>query len=203
MSVQSGDLLTGSAALAGRSRLQAVMDGSQWACEQLRCGRMSRAKKTLKKFSSPPRIGRQMVWFQEQITLQPRSRGFHLITHEILAAVPQIRSVQVGLLHLFIQHTSASLTINENADPDVPVDLEMAINRIAPENFPYIHTMEGPDDMPAHVKCSLMGSSLTVPISSGQLCLGTWQGLYLCEHRDRGGSRRVVVTIQGDDGNAT
>ncbi|MAR13904.1 MAG: hypothetical protein CL681_28515 [Blastopirellula sp.] len=144
-----------------------------------------------------------MVWFQEQITLQPRSRGFHLITHEILAAVPQIRSVQVGLLHLFIQHTSASLTINENADPDVPVDLEMAINRIAPENFPYIHTMEGPDDMPAHVKCSLMGSSLTVPISSGQLCLGTWQGLYLCEHRDRGGSRRVVVTIQGDDGNAT
>jgi len=144
-----------------------------------------------------------MVWFQEQITLQPRSRGFHLITHEILAAVPQIRSVQVGLLHLFIQHTSASLTINENADPDVPVDLEMAINRITPENFPYIHTMEGPDDMPAHVKCSLMGSSLTVPISSGQLCLGTWQGLYLCEHRDRGGSRRVVVTIQGDDGNAT
>lgn len=141
-----------------------------------------------------------MVWFQEQITLPPRSRGFHLITHDILSAVPQIREVRVGLMHVFIQHTSASLTINENADPDVPVDMEMAINRIAPEDFPYIHTMEGPDDMPAHVKASLMGSSVTVPLADGQPCLGTWQGIYLCEHRDRGGSRRVVVTVQGDAG---
>ena len=141
-----------------------------------------------------------MVWFQEQITLQPRARGFHLITHEILAAVPQIRELHIGLLHVFIQHTSASLTINENADPDVPVDMEMAINRIVPETFPYIHTLEGPDDMPAHVKASLMGSSVTVPISAGQPCLGTWQGLYLCEHRDRGGARRVVVTGQGEAG---
>lgn len=158
------------------------------------------AKKNFKKISFTPRFGGHMVWFQEQITLPPRSRGFHLITHDILSAVPQIREVRVGLMHVFIQHTSASLTINENADPDVPVDMEMAINRIAPEDFPYIHTMEGPDDMPAHVKASLMGSSVTVPLADGQPCLGTWQGIYLCEHRDRGGSRRVVVTVQGDAG---
>ena len=101
-------------------------------------------------------------------------------------------------MHVFIQHTSASLTINENADPDVRVDLESSINAIAPEDFPYVHTMEGPDDMPAHVKASLLGASVSVPIENGSLCLGTWQGIYLCEHRDRGGGRRLVVTVQGE-----
>ena len=101
-------------------------------------------------------------------------------------------------MHVFIMHTSASLSINENADPDVPVDLEMSFNKIAPESFPYIHTCEGPDDMPAHVKASMIGNSLTIPISGGRLCLGTWQGIYLCEHRNHGGSRRLVVTIQGE-----
>lgn len=136
-------------------------------------------------------------WFQTEIRLQPRSRGFHLITREIVAAMPELQSIAVGLLHVFIKHTSASLTINENADPDVPVDLEMALNTIAPESLPYIHTCEGPDDMPAHVKASMMGNSVTVPIRDGRLLLGTWQGLFLCEHRDRGGSRTVVLTAQG------
>jgi secondary thiamine-phosphate synthase enzyme len=106
--------------------------------------------------------------------------------------------VQVGLLHVFIQHTSASLGINENADPDVPRDLEMAFNEIAREDFPYVHTAEGPDDMPAHVKAAMLGSSVTVPIADGRLCLGTWQGIYLCEHRDHGGPRRLVLTVHGE-----
>lgn len=104
----------------------------------------------------------------------------------------------MGLLHVFIQHTSASLCINENADPDVPRDLELAFNKIAPENFRYVHTIEGPDDMPAHVKATLIGSSVSVPITDGRLALGTWQGIYLCEHRDRGGPRRLVLTVQGE-----
>ena len=104
----------------------------------------------------------------------------------------------MGLLHVFIQHTSASLCINENADPDVPRDLELAFSKIAPENFPYVHTIEGPDDMPAHVKAALIGSSVSVPITDGRLALGTWQGIYLCEHRDRGGPRRLVLTVQGE-----
>jgi secondary thiamine-phosphate synthase enzyme len=104
----------------------------------------------------------------------------------------------VGLLHVFIQHTSASLTINENADPDVPRDLEMAFNEVAREDFPYVHTMEGPDDMPAHVKAAMLGSSVSVPVGDGRLCLGTWQGIYLCEHRDRGGGRRLVLTLHGE-----
>ena len=139
-----------------------------------------------------------MTWLQEQIVVGPFRRGFHLITHEVVAALPQMREIRIGLMHLFIQHTSASLTINENADPDVRVDLESSMNAIAPEDFPYIHTMEGPDDMPAHVKCSLLGSSVTAPIRNGQLAFGTWQGIYLCEHRDRATKRRLVVTVQGE-----
>ena len=139
-------------------------------------------------------------WAQEFVSLRSRSRGFHLVTREIVEAVPQIAEFQMGLMHVFIQHTSASLTINENADPDVRVDMETAINLICPESFPFVHTCEGPDDMPAHVKASMMGSSVTIPISSGRLALGTWQGIYLCEHRNRGGSRNLVVTIQGQKG---
>ena len=139
-----------------------------------------------------------MAWLQAELRLAPKRRGFHLITAEIEAAIPEIEGLEVGLLHVFIQHTSASLTINENADPDVPRDLEMAFRNIAPEDFPYVHTLEGPDDMPAHVKASLLGSSVTVPIRHGRLCLGTWQGIYLCEHRERGGSRRLVLTAQGE-----
>jgi secondary thiamine-phosphate synthase enzyme len=139
-----------------------------------------------------------MAWQQTEIRLAPRGRGFHIITPEVEAALPGLRAVRVGLLHAFIQHTSASLTINENADPDVPRDLEMAFNRIADEDFPYVHTLEGPDDMPAHVKAAMLGSSVSVPVKDGRLCLGTWQGIYLCEHRDRGGPRRLVLTLHGE-----
>jgi secondary thiamine-phosphate synthase enzyme len=139
-----------------------------------------------------------MGWSRTFLELAPRSRGFHLITHEIEAAIATLPRVRVGLLHLFLQHTSASLSINENADADVPRDLESSFNAIAPEDFPYRHTCEGPDDMPAHVKSSLLGCSLTIPIQEGRLCLGTWQGVFLCEHRNRGGRRRVVATIWGE-----
>jgi secondary thiamine-phosphate synthase enzyme len=139
-----------------------------------------------------------MVWLQASVELSPRPRGFHLITSQVVDAVPEIRKTKTGLLHVFIQHTSASLTINENADPDVPVDLEMSVNKIVPESFPYVHTLEGSDDMPAHVKASLLGSSVSVPIKDGRMLLGTWQGIYLCEHRNRGESRRLIVTLQGD-----
>lgn len=139
-----------------------------------------------------------MAWLQSEIRLAPRRRGFHLITSEVEAAVAGMEHLRVGLLHVFIQHTSASLSINENADPDVPIDLEMAFNTIAREDFPYVHTLEGPDDMPAHVKASMLGSSVTVPIKDGRLCLGTWQGIYLCEHRDRGEPRRLVLTLHGE-----
>ncbi len=118
-------------------------------------------------------------------TIARTTAGFHLITRPIVAALPELAEIHIGLLHVFIQHTSASLTINENADPDVPADMEQVFNTLAPEDFPYEHTAEGPDDMPAHVKAALLGSSVTVPISAGRLCLGTWQGIYLCEHRDR------------------
>src|SRR5689334_25101729 len=121
-----------------------------------------------------------MSWIQKQMTLKPRARGFHLITDEVLAAIAEIASVRVGLLQVFIQHTSASLTVNENADSDVRRDLEMSLNRLAPEDLPYVHTIEGPDDMPAHVKAALMGSSVTIPISGGELGLGNLEGLYLC-----------------------
>jgi len=136
-----------------------------------------------------------MPAYQQTITLEPRKRGFHLITHEVVSAIPALAEVSIGVLHVFIQHTSASLTINENADPDVRVDLEASINAIAPEDFPYIHTMEGPDDMPAHVKSSLLGASVSIPVTNGRLALGTWQGIYLAEHRDYATSRRIVVTL--------
>ncbi|MBA62597.1 MAG: hypothetical protein CMJ76_09555 [Planctomycetaceae bacterium] len=139
-----------------------------------------------------------MLWSQRTITLDARQRGFHLITGEILDGLPEIADVAIGLLHIFIQHTSASLTINENADPDVRVDLESSLNAIAPENFPYIHTMEGPDDMPAHVKSSLLGASVIVPVANGKIALGTWQGIYLAEHRDYATPRRLVLTLQGE-----
>ncbi len=139
-----------------------------------------------------------MAWLQRELRLAPRRRGFHLITAEIEAALREMPPLRVGLVHVFIQHTSASLSINENADPDVPRDLEMAFNAIAREDFPYVHTMEGPDDMPAHVKASMIGSSVTVPIKDGRLLLGTWQGIYLCEHRDRGGPRHLVLTVNGE-----
>jgi secondary thiamine-phosphate synthase enzyme len=136
---------------------------------------------------------------QSEITLEARPRGFHLITDEVVAGLPEIGDVDAGLLHLFIQHTSASLTVNENASPDVRRDFESWSNEAVPEDAPYwTHTLEGPDDMPAHIKASLMGPSLTLPVSRGRLALGTWQGIYLCEHRDSGGSRRLVATVAGE-----
>lgn len=141
-----------------------------------------------------------MSWSQQTLTLPAKSRGFHLITREIFGAFPQLAEIRVGLLHVFIQHTSASITINENADPDVPADLESSFSAIAPEDFPYRHTVEGPDDMPAHVKAAMLGSSVTIPIANGQLALGTWQGIYLCEHRRHGGRRKLVLTLWGERG---
>ena len=139
------------------------------------------------------------MWCQHEHTLKARPRGFHLITAEVLNSVPELAEVQVGLLHVLIKHTSASLTINENADPTVRGDFERWFNQAVPENAPYFeHTLEGADDMPAHIKSSLMGPDLTIPVSRGRLNLGTWQGIYLCEHRDHGGSRRLVLTLNGE-----
>ena len=138
-----------------------------------------------------------MTWLQRELRLPVFSRGFHLITREVIEALPELAEIDCGLLHVFIQHTSASLSINENADSDVPADLERSLNAIAPEDFPYRHTVEGPDDMPAHVKASLLGSSLSVPIQGGKPRLGTWQGIYLCEHRNRAQRRNLVLTLQG------
>jgi secondary thiamine-phosphate synthase enzyme len=141
------------------------------------------------------------MWVQRAITLEGRPRGFHLVTREIVGALPEVAEVQVGLLHLLIQHTSASLALNENASPDVRRDFEAYFNATVPEDAPYwTHTLEGADDMPAHIKAALLGPSLTLPVSGGRLALGTWQGIYLCEHRDRGGSRSVVATLWGCDG---
>lgn len=138
-----------------------------------------------------------MIWEQKSIRLGPYPRGFHLITQQIERAIPELSQVGIGWLQVFLQHTSASLTINENADPDVRVDFEMAMNRVVPENLPYIHTIEGPDDMPAHIKSSMLGASLLIPIQDGRLALGTWQGIYLCEHRDAATPRSIVLTMQG------
>ena len=139
-----------------------------------------------------------MIWHQNTIELAPLPRGFHLVTNEILAQAPELTNCEVGLLYLFIQHTSASLAVNENADPDVRGDLERHFNVMVPQNAPhYEHTMEGPDDMPAHIKSVMIGPSLTLPISHGHLALGTWQGIYVCEHRDNAGSRKIVATLQG------
>ena len=133
---------------------------------------------------------------QTEITLQARPRGFHLVTDEVLAGAPDLRDVEAGLLHLWIRHTSASLTVNENASPDVRRDFESWANDAVREDASYwTHTLEGPDDMPAHIKASLMGPSLTLPVSGGSLALGTWQGIYLCEHRDDGGARGLVATL--------
>ncbi len=139
-----------------------------------------------------------MVWIQREIQLPAFPAGCHPISRLVVEALPELAEVKVGLLHVFIKHTSASLTINENADPDVLVDLDRVLAALAPESFPYDHTCEGPDDMPAHVKSSLLGSSLSVPIHNGQLQLGTWQGICLCEHRRHASGRRLVLTIQGE-----
>ena len=138
------------------------------------------------------------MWAQRQIALDPRPRGFHLVTREVLDALPELASLEVGLLHLLILHTSASLALNENASGDVRRDFESWSDQAVPERASYwTHTLEGPDDMPAHIKAALFGPSLTLPVSGGRLALGTWQGIYLCEHRDRGGSRSVVATLWG------
>ncbi|MBC3539400.1 secondary thiamine-phosphate synthase enzyme YjbQ [Rufibacter sediminis] len=139
-----------------------------------------------------------MKWFQKTLRLPAVKRGFHLITDLLEAQLPELEEIEVGLAHIFIQHTSASLSINENADPTVRHDFEQHFNRMVPENAPYYrHTLEGPDDMPAHIKAALLGASVTVPITNGRLNVGTWQGIYLCEHRDHGGKRTIVITLQG------
>lgn len=140
-----------------------------------------------------------MSWTQKQISLSVKARGFHLVTREVLAQLPELSAYRVGLLHLFIQHTSASLAINENADPDVRGDLERHFNVMVPENASYYeHTLEGSDDMPAHIKSVILGSSLSIPVTAGELALGTWQGIYLCEHRDRASRRTLLATLQGE-----
>jgi secondary thiamine-phosphate synthase enzyme len=139
-----------------------------------------------------------MEWIQRSITLKARPRGFHVVTGEVLEQLPELRQLEIGLLHLFIQHTSASLTINENVSPDVRRDLERHMNELVPEDAPYYeHTLEGADDMPAHIKASLFGSDLTIPVGRGKLLLGTWQGIYLCEHRNYGGVRNLIATLCG------
>lgn len=139
------------------------------------------------------------MWQQKEIQLNPQRRGFHLITTEILQQLPELQRINIGIINIFIKHTSASLTINENADPTVREDFESHFNKFVPENQSYYkHTLEGSDDMPAHIKSSLLGSSLNIPITKGQLNMGTWQGIYLCEHRNQGGSRTLVITLNGE-----
>jgi secondary thiamine-phosphate synthase enzyme len=139
------------------------------------------------------------MWLQKEIRLQPRSRGFHLVTDELLRALPELREFRVGMMNVFIRHTSASLTLNENADPTVRQDFESWFNRAVREDEPYYrHQDEGADDMPAHIKSSLLGASLNIPVAQGRPALGTWQGIYLCEHRNHGGSRNIMVTVQGE-----
>ena len=139
------------------------------------------------------------MWLQREITLRPSERGFHLVTREVLEALPELGDVRAGLLHLFIQHTSASLTLNENASPDVRDDFESYFDESVPEDARYwTHTAEGPDDMPAHIKASVLGPALSLPVHDGRLALGTWQGVYLCEHRDHGGARSLILTLSGE-----
>ena len=139
------------------------------------------------------------MWTQRDITLEPRARGFHLITREVVSAMPEVGRISVGLLHLLIRHTSASLSLNENASPDVRRDFESWFSEAVPEDASYwTHTLEGPDDMPAHIKAALLGPSLSLPVRDGELALGTWQGIYLCEHRDHGGARVVTATLQSE-----
>jgi len=139
-------------------------------------------------------------WIQHSLVLPQFHRGFHLVTRLVEESIPELPQFKIGCLQIFIQHTSASLTINENADPDVRVDMETAANQLCPESSPFIHTCEGPDDMPAHVKASMFGANLTIPVTDGRLALGTWQGIYLCEHRNHGGRRRLVLTLTGTKG---
>lgn len=167
------------------------------AARRVKCSVMSKTSAE----GAPAQAGsegfRPTEWFQKVVELPPYKRGCHVITNKLYQALPELSQYEMGLAHFFIQHTSASLTINENASPDVPLDLNDSLDRIVPEGNQYRHLDEGYDDMPAHVKSSLMGVGLTVPISSGRLALGTWQGIYLNEHRNHGGSRRVMVTVQG------
>jgi secondary thiamine-phosphate synthase enzyme len=143
-----------------------------------------------------------MPWYQTTFCLPPFKRGFHLITHLIEAQAPEIRQIKIGLAHIFLHHTSASLTLNENADPTVRVDFESHFNKLVPENAPYYrHTYEGPDDMPAHLKAALLGNFLSIPITAGRLHLGVWQGIYLGEHRDQASGRTITVTIWGEEDN--
>jgi secondary thiamine-phosphate synthase enzyme len=139
------------------------------------------------------------MYIQKEFSLREKRRGFHLITDEVEENIPELKNIKAGIIHVFIKHTSASLTINENADPTVRIDFESHFNKYVPENAPYYeHDTEGSDDMPAHIKSSLLGSSVSIPITNGRLNLGTWQGIYLCEHRNRGGKRKVVVTVVGE-----
>jgi len=138
------------------------------------------------------------MWLQREISLRARPRGFHLVTEEVTGELPELRDLRVGLCHLFIRHTSASLTLNENASPEVRRDFRTWFDRAVPEDFAWSHTLEGPDDMPAHIKTSLLGPALSLPVSGGRLALGTWQGIYLCEHRDRGGARSLLATLHGE-----
>ncbi len=139
-----------------------------------------------------------MTWAQRTLTLRPRPRGFHLVTEEVVRQLPELGGLRVGLAHLFLRHTSASLTLNERASPDVRRDFATWFDDAVPERFPWTHTLEGPDDMPAHVKAALLGPALALPIAEGRLALGTWQGIYLCEHRDAGGPRELIVTLWGE-----
>jgi secondary thiamine-phosphate synthase enzyme len=149
----------------------------------------------------PPAASFRAVWIQRELTLEARPRGFHLVTREVLAGVPELGEIRTGLANLLLQHTSASLTLNENASSDVRRDFASWFDRAVPEDASYwTHTLEGADDMPAHIKASLTGPELTLPIRDGELALGTWQGIYLCEHRDSGGSRRLLVTAWGEGG---
>ena len=139
------------------------------------------------------------MWLQKEIILKSRNKGFHLITDEILSGIPEIKKINIGLVNLLLKHTSASLTLNENADPDVRTDMKKYFDELVPENLKYLrHTSEGSDDMPAHIKSSLLGNSVTIPISNGSLNLGTWQGIYLCEHRNYGGNRKLLITVNGE-----
>jgi len=139
------------------------------------------------------------MWVQKKINLLAKQRGFHLISNEIIQAIPELKQMKIGLLHLFMQHTSASLAINENADPDVRIDMEAYFNQAIPENEPYFrHVLEGSDDMPAHLKSVVLGGDLTIPVANGQLQMGTWQGIYLCEHRNCAGNRKIIATLNGE-----
>jgi secondary thiamine-phosphate synthase enzyme len=139
------------------------------------------------------------TWIQKTIVLTPKARGFHVITREVVAQLPELQRLRVGVCHLFLQHTSASLALNERVEPEVRADMETFFNRLVPENALYTHAYEGPDDMPAHIKALLVGASLTIPVADGGFTLGTWQGIYLCEHRNHGGARTLVATAWGDE----